>query len=392
MSNDLTSIAAVENEEPLVQAKEKVRVLIVGPASPSTGGIPSYIDELLASGLNNKYEFNLLDPLIVKRRTGKQESHLSSEEIIASLRVLWTFVKSVRALNPSLIHIHTSSFWGFYEKAIMLFIAQKIFGKKVILHIHGGQFDLFYRRSRCRKLIDKIIRWADKALIVSKQFKEVIDKDCLVHVDNSVRFRKEWRPVEKETLRKKYGIDPHKTLFLSLAILEKRKGIYETLEVFRRISARRDDFVYIIAGEGQEKERLEKFIEDNGLIDSIKMFDFVSGPKKEELFLLSDIFILNSSGESFGVSLIEAVSYGLFVITTPVGVASDAEDVFNDGNCIRVGTGDAKGLEKAILSVLDRKVNIDEVAVRNFYDFRKRFDAVPVFEKMRLIYDEVISA
>ncbi len=45
------------------------RVLIVGPARPSTAGIASYIDDLLSPRMRERFELRLLDPLVVKRRS-----------------------------------------------------------------------------------------------------------------------------------------------------------------------------------------------------------------------------------------------------------------------------------------------------------------------------------
>ncbi len=380
-----------EDERNRGRLGDKPRILIVGPASPSTGGIPSYIDNLLSSRLCEKFEFRLLNPLLVKRRFKKQESHFSLKEVIATLRVIAIFIKTTRKYDPALVHIHTSSYWGFHEKAVLLVLSKIIFKKKVILHIHGGEFDLFYNNSPLSKFIGMILRWADKALIVSEKFKEVINEDCLIHVDNSVRFCDDWKYVDKEKLRKKYGINSNKIFFLSLAILEKRKGIYETLQAFKSLSALRNNFMYIVAGEGTEKDRLREFTKENGLVDNIKIFDFVSGQKKKNLFLLADVFILNSSNDSFGVSLIEAVSHGLFVITTPVGIASEAENVFNDGNCIHIPIGNNKVLEEAISALLDKKINITATREKNYHNFKNRFDVEPVFEKMKMIYEEVLN-
>ncbi|HEC64140.1 MAG TPA: glycosyltransferase [bacterium] len=371
--------------------EDKPRVLIVGPASPSKGGIPSYIDDLLSSQLNDHFYLTILDPLALKQRCKKQESHLSLKEVVSALRVITIFIKTVRKYNPELLHIHTSSYWGFYEKAALLAIVKIIFNKKVILHIHGGEFDLFYKHSPWKKFICRILRWADKTLIVSKKFKEVIKEDCLICVDNSTCFSEDWKYVDKDKLVGKYGFNSNKILFLSLALLEKRKGIYETLQVFKSLAARRDDFLYIIAGEGPEKERLSEFIIENGLTDNIKMLDFVSGQNKKELLFMADAFILNSSNESFGVSLVEAVSHGLFVITTPVGIASDAENIFDDSNCIRVPIGNNLALEKAICNLLDKKINIAAIREMNYYNFKSRFDIEPVFEKMKKIYEEVLN-
>ncbi len=371
--------------------ERKQRVLVVGPASPSTGGIPSYIDDLLSSQLKDQVLLGLLDPLVVKKRFQKQKSHLSFKEIKASYKVLRTFIKAIRKFDPALIHIHTSSYWGFYEKAVLLGIAKTIFDKKVILHIHGGEFDLFYHKSPWKKFIDRIIGWADKTLIVSKKFAEIIGDPYMAVVDNSARFDDRALTVDKGPLREKHAIPRERMVFLSVAILERRKCIYENLEVFSNILAYRDDFVFIIAGHGPEKERIIQFVNRHNLSKNVKIYDYIDGQKKQEIFLLSDVFILNSSNESFGVTLLEAVSHGLFVITTPVGIASDAEKVFTSENCIIVPINNKNALQDGILAVLDKKINMDKVKIKNYFDLKKRFDIESVFDKIGAIYKEILN-
>jgi len=376
------------------QSKEhrgNARVLVVGPTNPSTGGIPSYINDLLSSTLREEFNLGLLDPLIIKMRIKKQESHLSLKELKGGLMVLKIFVEAIRSFDPALVHIHTSSYWGFYEKAVLLAIAKIIFKKRVILHIHGGEFDIFYQKALCKWLIDWITLWADKTLIVSKEIKERLGFVNMMHVDNCVAFNDGMFSIKKEEVRKNYAIPKDKTVFLSLALLQERKGLIDTLEVFKIIVGDRNDFLFIIAGEGPERERIIKFVQDNRLSENVRIYDYISGQKKDDILLLSDVFISNSMVESFGISLIEAVSHGLFVITTPVGIASNAERVFNNGNCIIIPLKSSEALQQAILKILNKDIDLEKITTKNYFDFKIRFDVDPVFDKMRGIYEEVLA-
>ena len=149
--------------------------------------------------------------------------------------------------------------------------------------------------------------------------------------------------------------------------------------------------MFLIAGEGPERDRIMNFIETNGIGDNVKIYDYVSGQKKEEIFLLSDVFISNSKVESFGVSVLEAISHGLFVITTPVGIASDAEKLFNNGNCIIVPINDNDALQDGIIMILNNKIKTEKVKRKNYFEFKERFDVEPVLGKMKLIYEEVLE-
>ena len=72
--------------------KKKKKIMIVGPASPSTGGIPSYIDELVSSELRDCFQFDIIDPLIIKKRYKKQKSLLNFREIVKGFKVIKAFI------------------------------------------------------------------------------------------------------------------------------------------------------------------------------------------------------------------------------------------------------------------------------------------------------------
>lgn len=372
--------------------KEKKKILVVAPASPSKGGVPSYIDELLSSNIKEHFQLELLNPLLVKKRSKiLQQSHFSLKQIIATFRVIIVFINTIRKFDPALVHIHTSSWWGFYEKALLLVLTKYLFRKRVILHIHGGGFATFYKRAFSKRLINWVLNQANKTLIVSRQIKEELGLSQMIPVDNCVRFDSSVLSVDKTFLRKKYGIPEEKLVFLSAALFQKIKGIHETLIAFSTIYKKRDDFYFIIAGEGPEKNNIVTFIKENNLTNNVKVLDFITGQKKEDIFLLSDVFILNSTMEGLSVAQVETLSYGLFMITTPVGIASDAERVFNDENSMLIPINDTQALEMAILQVLDKTINTNKITRKNFYDFKDRFNTEPVFEKMRIIYDEVLN-
>lgn len=387
-----SKIIAWGDERGSKKCNEKKRVLVVGPASPSKGGVTSYLDELLSSQLREYFQLGSLNPLLVKRRFEIiQKSHFSIKEVIAALKVITTFIRTLRKFDPTLVHIHTSSWWGFYEKAVLLLITKYIFKKKSILHIHGGGFDTFYNGALSKNLLNWILRQPNKTLIVSKAIKDKIGLENVTLVDNCVRFDKAILSRDKILLREKYGIPKEKTVFLSAALFQKIKGIDRTLVAFKEIHRNREDFYFIIAGEGPEKSNIIGFVESNKLTKNVRIMDYITGQEKEDIFLLADVFILNSIMEGLPITQLESLSYGLFLITTPLGIASDAENVFNDENCIRVPINDNEALKKAILSVLDKNIDIENVTRKNFYESKNRFDVKPVFEKMKLIYEEVLS-
>ena len=100
---------------------------------------------------------------------------------------------------------------------------------------------------------------------------------------------------------------------------------------------------------------------------------------------------MNLGNGSIGITLLEAVSHCLFVITTPVGIASDAEKVFNDENCSIVPINNNDALRDSILAILDKKIDIAKAKRKNYFDFKKRFDKKPVFDNIGTIYRHMLD-
>ena len=71
-----------------------------------------------------------------------------------------------------IVHIHTASNGSFYRKSIVLLIA-KLFGRKTVMHIHGGGFQIFYRDSFFKDIIIKpILNVADQVICLSESWLE----------------------------------------------------------------------------------------------------------------------------------------------------------------------------------------------------------------------------
>jgi len=79
------------------------------------------------------------------------------------------------------------------------------------------------------------------------------------------------------------------------------------------------------------------------------------------------------------------------MITTPVGAASEAENVFDDENSIIVAINDNNALKNAILMVLNKQIDFEMITRKNFHDFRSRFDVGSVANQMKQIYEEVLG-
>ncbi len=127
------------------------------------------------------------------------------------------------------------------------------------------------------------------------------------------------------------------------------KGIDILVEAMNNIRERLGEFRVLVCGRGPAEESIRKKVTALNLTEFFEFRGWVIGDEKNKSFLETDIFVLPSYKEGLPNALLEAMAYGLPVITTPVGAIPE---VIVDGmNGILVNPGNITELGTAILTL-----------------------------------------
>lgn len=265
------------------------------------------------------------------------------------LRNVWRLLSSICLLIKQLlskreikiVHIHTASYNSFYRSAIFVLLS-KFLGCKVILHIHGGGFKDFYKTNP--RLIRRILEITDCLIVLSRSWKnlfESITKKPLIRVvPNPVVLP------SNEDLDHREHSPLLRLLFLGL--LDQQKGIYDLLQVLADHKAEFEGRVLLnVAGNG-DVDSFERAVRKMGLEQLVAFHGWVSGDKKKELLLNSDVFILPSYAEGLPMAVLEAMAYGLVIVSTSVGAIPE---VVSQDYGYLIAPGDQKALLDSLRSV-----------------------------------------
>lgn len=125
-------------------------------------------------------------------------------------------------------------------------------------------------------------------------------------------------PDAQQKLRQLYGISPTTPIVLLLARLHPVKRPELLIQALSQLVGQNYDFHLILAGSGEPDylTQLKNLVASLGLASRISMPGFVTGQDKELLLQGSDIFVLPSFTENFGIAIAEAMAVGLPVIVT----------------------------------------------------------------------------
>ena len=105
--------------------------------------------------------------------------------------------------------------------------------------------------------------------------------------------------------------------------LYREKGVFELVEAFAELHARRPGLRLSLAGEGREQGRLEERIEELGIADAVDVLGWIAGEAKVDLLRSAACFVLPSYYEGLPLALLEAMLAGAPVVASDVGAIPD---------------------------------------------------------------------
>lgn len=257
--------------------------------------------------------------------------------VTGMIKTIWILLTDRKI---KIVHIHSASRTSFYRSMIFVNLSH-FFKKRVVMHIHGGGFKEFYKTNP-QKIKKKLLS-CDAVLALTGGWNKFFSKEVglpnVWTVNNIVS-----QPLLRNVREKDNRIH-----LLFLGLIDDFKGIFELIEVVdANKSLLENKLVLHIGGNGQI-DRLKRMISEKGLCTMVNYEGWVSGEKKNELLNQADVFILPSHIEGLPIAILEALSYGIPVITTPVG---GIPEIVNNSNGWIFTPGDKQSLTNLLKEII----------------------------------------
>jgi len=131
---------------------------------------------------------------------------------------------------------------------------------------------------------------------------------------------------KNEALLQRYGLKSKKIIMTlgRMAGADRYKGFDEVLDAMPQLLQEFPDLVYLLAGDGPDRERLVKKAEDLGIADNTVFTGMVAEEEKVDHYRLADAYVMPSRGEGFGIVLLEAMSCGVPVLASTLDGSREA--------------------------------------------------------------------
>ena len=254
-------------------------------------------------------------------------------------------------------------------------------GAPVILNIHGVDAWTPTHRHVVNwsvAHVDHVISVADVTKRRFVQWSGVSPQDVYV-LPNTIDFSGLAPGPKSDDLIDRYelGNGPVLMTMGRLVGRDRRKGFDRVLEAVPGLLKEYPDLMYLIAGKGPDRERLEIKATDLGIRDHVVFAGYVPESEKADHFRLADAYVMPSEGEGFGLVMLEALACGIPAIGSTLDGTSEALQHGRFGAVIN--PADQKALVSAIRTVLDTNAAVDTNAVRSYYGkeaYRERLHAL----------------
>ncbi|MCF6235456.1 MAG: glycosyltransferase family 4 protein [Gammaproteobacteria bacterium] len=353
---------------------KKLKIVMLGAHPDATGGISTVVSNWIESGIKSLVDFDYISTLN-ENAPGHQALKLHQ-----AIKAYFHFV--IRCFKPiDIVHIHLSSYISFYRKLIF-FTTAKFKQSKVIIHLHGSEFKVFYNSGN--KLQKKLISWmfdnCDAIIVLSEEWKRFINK-----ITTNKKIVIIYNGASTNKFRGK--IDNGEYIVISfMGRLGKRKGIYDLLEAFKQLTTEYPNAKLLLGGDG-EIEKVDDFIKKNNLENSVQLLGWISGERKIEVFRKTDIHVLPSYNEGLPGSILEAMAAGAPIISTPIGGIPEA--VIEGKNGYLINPGDILGLKGALEKLCSDKALRERMGKESLALIDNKFNIKTIVNKVFLLYTEL---
>ena len=344
-------------------------ILMLGPGREVKGGISSVVNVYLNSNLINKYRIVYISTQVDGSKLWKLIQFIIS--------IVFFFYQMSFSRNE-IIHIHSASRSSFYRKSFFVLFS-KLFRKKVILHIHGAEFKVFYHKESgllMKWFVRRIMNLSDEIIALSFNWKKDLEK--------IVSFGKEIKvlpnPVSVPGYKRDYkDSNPIKILFMGR--LGERKGVYDLIKVAEGIDLKHNNIKFILCGDG-DIEKVRRMVNTMGIDQYFEIPGWTQD--KVTFFKKADIYVLPSYNEGMPMSILEAASYGLPIISTPVGGIGE---VIEDGvNGFLVNPGDIEALKEKILLLVNSVELRTRMSKEALRIVKEKFEVNKIVEQLNNIH------
>ena len=291
--------------------------------------------------------------------------------------------------TPEVVHAHD---WLTFEAGV---IAKKEFNLPLVAHVHATEFDRSGMHGG-NPVVHAVERegllMADKIIAVSKATKKIIHDRYGIPWD---KIDVAYNSLDEGFVTSKYAFESEcykyisamkqqgYTIVSTVGRFTVQKGLTHMMHAAARAISKEPKLLFVFAGDGEQRNELMRLAADLHIINNVIFTGFVRGKKLRDIYEISDVFVMSSISEPFGLTALEAAHHGnVLILTKQSGVAEVLKSV------MEYDFWDEEKLADEIIAVAHSKVLKHTLQNGISHEYRK-ISWDDIAKKCLSVYNEV---
>ena len=283
----------------------------------------THLDPIYRFGGGSYESMKILDEIIPS---------VDKEHLVSIREVQKTYQEFVeeylRHHKPDVVHAHD---WLTYEAGIL---AKKQFNLPLVAHVHATEFDragMHVGNPLIHEIEYEGLMIADKIIAVSETTKRIIHEKYKIPLNkidviyNSLDddYEKTDYHFENNTYKYVSSLKSNGwTVVSTVGRFTIQKGLWHLMQAAAMAIRKNPKLLFVFAGDGEERNELISMAADLGISKNIIFTGFIRGKKLRDIYSISDIFVMSSVSEPFGLTALEAAHHGdVLILTKQSGVS-----------------------------------------------------------------------
>ena len=303
-------------------------------------------------------------------------------------------LKVVERNDTCLIHAHFA-----YPEGLVGLLAKRRTGKPLVVTVHG--YDILVEPSigygirlslRLDSIVRKVLEEADAVITASSatfnESNKIVGNTGKVYlIPNGVDIKRFNPSLDGSYLRRRWGISDHAKVVFTLRAHEPKYGIEYLLRAASLL--KRNDVIFVIGGGGSLRAYHEQLAVDLGISERTIFVGKISQKEVPYYYAMSDIVVVPSLQEAFGLVVSEALACGKPVIGTKVGGIPD--QIIDGYNGFLVKPKDPKEIAEKILWLVEHPEEAKQMGINGRKIVEEKFNLEKRIDRLIEVYEKVIS-
>lgn len=283
------------------------------------------------------------------------------------------------------LHVHYA-----IPHAVCAVLAREMSGQNIgiVTTLHGTDISVLGQDSTLSQAIRYGIDKSDVVTAVSEALKEqtyeLIDTAKPIETIYNFVDEREYRQLDSGNLKEQFGIQADEKVIIHVSNFRKIKNLPHIVDAFMKIRTNMKAKLLLV-GDGPEKHRVMDQVKESPYVKDVLFLG-----KQEnlaELYSISDLKLLLSQQESFGLVLLEAMACGVPCIGSAVGGIPEVIDHGVDGYLVELGDTDTVAQYAVdLLNDEEKLQNFREAAMRAV---NGKFHSTKIVEQYEKLYEKV---